>query len=129
MKLRRQNYNMENNSYKDDADVTVQGLRNDIKEYINLKVDEYKLRGVEGLATLTSKAIFLVLSTMICGVVLQLAGLALALLVSQLVGNMALGFAIVALLFAVVLAVMFAARKRLFVNRLVKMYIGLFFKE
>jgi len=129
MKLRRQNYNMENNSYKDDADVTVQGLRNDIKEYINLKVDEYKLRGVEGLATLTSKAIFLVLSTMIGGVVLQLAGLALALLVSQLVGNMALGFAIVALLFAVVLAVMFAARKRLFVNRLVKMYIGLFFKE
>jgi len=120
---------MENNSYKDDADVTVQGLRNDIKEYINLKVDEYKLRGVEGLATLTSKAIFLVLSTMIGGVVLQLAGLALALLVSQLVGNMALGFAIVALLFAVVLAVMFAARKRLFVNRLVKMYIGLFFKE
>lgn len=129
MKLRRQNYNMENSSYKDDADVTVQGLRNDIKEYINLKVDEYKLRGVEGLATLTSKAIFLVLSTMIGGVVLQLAGLALALLVSQLVGNMALGFAIVALLFAIVLAVLFAARKRLFVNRLVKMYIGLFFKE
>lgn len=129
MRLRRQDYNMDNTSYKDDADVTIRGFRNEVKEYINLKVDEYKLRGVEGLATLTGKAIFFLLSTMIGGVVLQLAGLALALLVSQLVGNMALGFAIVALLFAVVLAMLFVARKRLFVNRLVRMYIGLFFKE
>ena len=114
-------------SYKDETDVTVKGLRDDIKEYINLKVDEYKLRGVEGLATLTNKAIFLVLSTMIGGVILQLAGLSLAMLVAQLVGNMALGFAIVALVFVVVLIILFATRKRLFVNRLVKMYIDLFF--
>lgn len=116
-------------SYNEDTDVTIKGLRDDIKEYINLKIDEYKLRGVEGLATLTNKAIFLVLSTMVGGVILQLAGLSLALLVAQLVGNMALGFAIVALIFVIILVILFATRKRLFVNRLVKMYIDLFFKE
>lgn len=116
-------------SYNEDTDVTIKGLRDDIKEYINLKIDEYKLRGVEGLATLTNKAIFLVLSTMVGGVILQLAGLSLALLVAQLVGNMALGFAIVALVFVIILIILFATRKRLFVNRLVKMYIDLFFKE
>lgn len=116
-------------SYKDEADVTIKGLRDDIKDYINLKIDEYKLKGVEGLATLTNKAIFLLLATMVGGVILQLAGLSLALLAAQLVENMALGFAIVALLFVIVLAVLYATRRRLFLNRLVKMYINLFFKE
>lgn len=120
---------MDSTSYKEETDVTVKGLRNDIKEYINLKIDEYKLRGVEGLATLTNKAIFLVLSTMVGGVILQLAGLSIALLIAQLVGNMALGFAIVAIAFVIVLAVLYATRKRLFLNRLVKMYLDLFFKE
>lgn len=120
---------METSSYKEETDNAVKGFKDDICQYINLKIDECKLRGVEGMAALTSRAIFIVLATMLGGVILQLAGISAALLVAQLVGNMALGFAIVALFFIIVLAVLFSKRKSLFMNRLVKMYIDLFFKD
>lgn len=99
------------------------------KEYINLKIDEYKLKGVEHLSVLSNKMIFLLIATMLGGVILQLTGLALAYFAGQLVGNTALGFIIVAVIFAGILYIVYTKRERLFTDKLVALFIKIFFEK
>lgn len=99
------------------------------KEYINLKIDEYKLKGAEHLSILSNKLIFLLITTMLGGVILQLAGLAMAYFAAQLIGNTALGFLAVALLFAAVLYMLYRKREHLFTDKLVVLFIKIFFEK
>ncbi len=122
------------NSTKEDnpfgsSKVPLQGIKDSLSDYINLKIDDYKLRGVEGLAIVSNKTIFLLLATMVGGVVLQLLGFCFAYLLGAIVGSTALGFFIVACIFLVLLIILFFYRKKLFTDKLVKLYISLFFKD
>lgn len=107
----------------------IEDLRDSGKEYINLKIDEVKLKSVAHLAKLSNKLIVLLLAIMLGGVVLQLSGLALSYFIGQLVGSVALGFLIVAIFFLVILALLFIFRDRLFLNKLVRLFIGVFFEN
>lgn len=102
-------------------------LRDSGKEYINLRIDEIKLKSVENLAKLSNKLIVLLLAIMLGGVILQLSGLALSYFIGQLVGNTALGFLLVAIFFLLVLLLLFIFRDKLFLNKLVKLFVGIFF--
>jgi hypothetical protein len=66
------------------------------KDYINLKIDEYKLKGVENFSILTNKMIYILLAIMLGGVILQLLGFALSFFVGSLFNSTAIGFLIVA---------------------------------
>ena len=97
------------------------------KEYLNLKIDEYKLRGVEGLSTLFNTILFITVATIVAGVALQLLGLAAGYAIGELIGSTALGFCIIGGLFVIAVIILYAFRKKLFINQLIKIFIKLFF--
>ncbi len=97
------------------------------KEYVNLKIDEYKLRSVEGLSTLFNLIFFIIVATIVAGVALQLLGFAAGYAIGEATGSNALGFTIMGVIFLLVVLVLYLCRKRLFVNQLVRLFIKLFF--
>ncbi len=99
------------------------------KEYVNLKMDEYKLRGVEGLSTLFSTVLFIIIAAIVAGVALQMLGLAAGYAIGEATGSTALGFTVMGAIFIVVVLVLYLLRKRLFVNQLIRIFIKLFFDD
>ncbi len=97
------------------------------KEYLNLKIDEYKLRGVEGLSSLFNTILFVIVTAIVAGVALQLLGLAAGYAIGEMIGSTALGFCIMGALFVVAAIMLYIFRKRLFINQLIKIFIKLFF--
>ena len=76
------------------------------KEYVNLKMDEYKLRGVEGLSTLFSTILFIIIAAIVAGVALQMLGLAAGYAIGEATGSTALGFTVMGAIFIVVVLVL-----------------------
>ena len=99
------------------------------KEYINLKMDEYKLYGVENLSIISNKVLVILIATMLGAVILQLIGFAFAFFIGWLLNSTALGFAIVSLVFGMALWLIYIKRDTLFINRMVQMYMRMFFNN
>ena len=97
------------------------------KEYLNLRLDEYKLKGVENFSLISNKVLVILIATMLGAVILQLFGFALAFFIGDLLGSTAIGFVIMALVFGCVLAIIYAKRDSLFINRTIQMYMKMFF--
>lgn len=100
-----------------------------VKEYVALKIDELKLKGVEGLSLLCSKIIYIFLAALIIVIALLLLGLSLAFFLGEQFGSDILGFFTVGMLFVIIFAILYLFRNRLFINRLVKFFIQLLFNE
>lgn len=96
-------------------------------EYVNIKVDEYKLKTVENLSLLTNKILVALIATMLGTVILLLLGFALAFFLGEMLGSLAWGFIIVAILFAEALLMVYIGRKTLFLNKMKQMYLKMFF--
>ena len=111
---------------KDDK-VKLGSLEQSVKEYVNLRVDEYKYRGVENFSILSNKTLVVLVAVMLGAVILQLAGFAIAFMIGELVGSTAIGFGATALIFVVVLLVVYAKRDSLFLGKMFKMYSRMFF--
>ncbi len=99
------------------------------KEYLDLKIDEYKLRGVEGLSTLFNTVLVVTVTAIVAGVALQMLGLAAGYALGELIGSTALGFCIMGVLFLLVVLMLYLMRKKLFINQLIKIFIKLFFDK
>jgi len=99
------------------------------KEYVNLKMDEYKLRGVEGLSTLFNTVLFIIIAAIIAGVALQMLGLAAGYAIGEATGSTALGFTVMGVLFIIAVSILYLFRKRLFINQLIRIFIKLFFDD
>lgn len=99
------------------------------KEYVNLKMDEYKLRGVEGLSTLFNTVLFIIIAAIIAGVALQMLGLAAGYAIGEVTGSTALGFTVMGVLFIITVSILCLFRKRLFINQLIRIFIKLFFDD
>ncbi len=100
-----------------------------VKEYVALKIDELKLKGVEGLSLLCSKIIYIFLAALIIVIALLLLGLSLAFFLGEHFGSDILGFFTVGMLFVIIFAILYLFRNRLFINRLVRFFIQLLFNE
>ncbi len=98
-------------------------------EYMGLKVDCCKLKCIENLSIISNKLLVVLIATMFGAVVLQLLGFALAFLLAELTGSIALGFAIISATFAMFLAIVYAKRDTLFIKGLARMYKRMFFKN
>lgn len=99
------------------------------KEYINLRIDEFKLKGVENFSIISNKALIILIATMLGAVILQLLGFAFAFFIGDMVGSTALGFTIIALIFGAALWFIYAKRNSLFLNKMVQMYMKMFFNN
>ncbi len=99
------------------------------KEYFKLKVDEYKLRGIEGLSVLFNTVFFIMIASIVAGVALQMLGLAAGYAMGEILGSNAAGFCSVGGFFIAIVLVLYILRKKLFINQLIKMFIKLFFEQ
>ena len=99
----------------------------DIKDYVDLRVDELKLRTTQGLSLALSRlatAILLIALMVIVMGTMAVAGIAW---LTELLGSFALASSIVCGFFALVLLIVLLLRKRLFRDSFVKMFIQIFY--
>ncbi len=97
------------------------------KEYVTLKVNGYKYRAAENFAIISNKTLVVLVAIMLGVVILQFVGFAIAFMIGGMVGNIALGFVSTAIIFALVLAAVYARRETLFLARMRGMYSRMFF--
>lgn len=104
-------------------------LTESAREYLDLRVDDLKLRTAKGLSISLNHLLSMILVLFCALVVLLALSFACILLLGQVTGSYALGALIVAVLFAILTWVLFRMRGKLFLNGFIKMFIGLFFEE
>ena len=97
--------------------------------YVNLKIDELKLRTVKGLSVALNRILLSVLFLTLGSIVLMSASFGTILLIGRLIGNYAAGAFIVAAFFLILIVVLYLLRDRLFINGLVRMFVRLFFDD
>ena len=107
----------------------VEKLQKSASEYVDLRIDEVKLKTAKGLSVTLHKLLLTLLFLSIGGMVLTTAAFGLILLIGQMTGNYALGAFIVAAVLLLLLIILVLLRKKLFINGLIRMFIGLFFEE
>ncbi len=98
-------------------------------EYVNIKIDDLKLRTAKALSVTLDKLLLSIVFLTLGGIVLMALAFGGVLLIGKLLGNYAAGAFIVAAFFLLVMLVLFFLRKKLFLNGLVRMFIGLFFED
>ena len=99
----------------------VEDLGRSAKDYVDLKVEDVKLRLVKGLSFSLGKLLSMILVLFLCSVVLFALAIGLILLIGQAMDNYAAGAFIVAGGFALVGIIVYLLRKKLFVSSFVGM--------
>ena len=98
-------------------------------EYIDLKVDEVKLRTAKGLSITLNQILLATLFLSLGSIVLMAAAFGSVLSLGDLVGRYAAGAFFVAGVFLPFMGILFLLRKLLILNRFVLMFITLFFSD
>lgn len=101
----------------------------EVKEYLDLKADEQKLKSAKGLSVGVSRLLALILILGVVTTLLLVLSLGVVLVIGDLLGSYGGAAFIVAGVLAVILAVLILARKRLFRNSMVSTFVQLFFPE
>lgn len=98
-------------------------------EYIDLKIDDLKLRTAKGLSLTLNRILLAILFLSLGSIVLTATAFGGVLLIGDLIGSYAAGAFIVAGFFLLLTVILFAVRKKLFLNGFVQMFIRLFFED
>lgn len=98
-------------------------------EYIDLKVDDAKLRTAKGLSVTLNSLLLSILFLTLGSIVLMASAFGGVLLLGDIIGSYAAGAFIVAAFFLLLGVILFLLRKKLFLNGLVRMFVRLFFEE
>ena len=107
----------------------VEDLGQKTTEYIDLRVDELKLKTAKGLSLTLSKFLYMLLVLFVVSIIMISIAVGGVMWIGELVGSYAGGAAIVAAFFLIVLGILVLLRKRLFRNTFVPLFIDLFFEE
>lgn len=107
----------------------VEDLGKEAAEYIDLKVDDLKLRTAKGLSMTLSKLLYLLSVLFVVTIALTAIAFGGVMWLGELIGSYAGGALIVAGFFLIVLAVLILLRKRLFRDTFVPLFAKLFFDE
>ena len=107
----------------------VEDLGQKTTEYIDLRVDELKLKTAKGLALTLSKLLYMLLVLFVVSIIMISIAIGGVMWIGEIVGSYAGGAAIVAAFFLLVLGVLVLLRKRLFRNTFVPLFIDLFFED
>jgi len=98
-------------------------LMDDVKEYVKLALESYKLKLAKGLSSSLASILSIFLIIAILQLVLIALTVAIVLLVGKLVGDYMLGAFIATGAFILLLIILIACRKRLFTGTFVKMFL------
>lgn len=107
----------------------VENLSQSAREYVDLRVEDLKLRTAKGLSVSLNHLLSMILVLFSATVALLAFSFGCILLLGQAVGSYALGAFIVAAVLAVVTWILFRLRDKLFLDGFIKMFLGLFFEE
>ncbi len=107
----------------------VEDLSKNAREYADMKVDEVKLRTAKGLSISLNYLLSMILVLFAASVVMLVLAFGLILLLGQALHSYAVGAFIVAGIFAIITFVLYLLRNKLFLNKLVAMFAGLFFEN
>lgn len=103
-------------------------LAEDAAAYIDLKVDELKLRTAKGLSVTLNRLIISILFLTLGSIVLMALAFGGVLLLGDIIGSYAAGAFIVAGFF-LLMVLLYFVRNKLFLNGFVKLFVGLFFEN
>lgn len=99
----------------------------DIRRYVELKIDDLKLKTVDGLSVGVSRVLSLMAVLMLGAIVLASFAFGTVLLLGDLIGSWAAAAFIIGGVFLILLIVMLLVWKKLFVDIFVKLFIDIFY--
>ena len=101
----------------------------DIRNYLDIRLNELKLKTIDGLSIGVSRVLSMMLVVMLGAIALAAFAFGAVLLLGDLIGSWAGAAFIVGGIFLIVLSLLLIYWKRLFVNIFVKLFIGIFYEN
>ena len=101
----------------------------EVKDYVDLRIDELKLRATKGFSLALGRVAAALLLVSVLIIALGLLSVVLIQWIGELTGSLAVASSIVCVLFLIVLIVLFSLRKRLFRDTFVKLFVKVFFED
>jgi hypothetical protein len=102
-------------------------VESEIREYMDLRLDDLKLKAVDGLSVGVSRVLSLMVVLMLGAIVLAAFAFGTVLLLGDLIGSWAAAAFIIGGVFLVALVAVLLVWKRLFVDIFVKLFIDIFY--
>ena len=102
-------------------------LESDIRKYMDLRLEDLKLKAVDGLSVGVSRVLSMMVIIMLGAIVLAAFAFGTILLLGDLIGSWAAAAFIIGGVFLISLAVMLVFWRRLFLDIFVKLFIGIFY--
>lgn len=102
-------------------------LEDDIRKYLDIRLEELKLRAVDGLSVGVSRVLSMMVVLMLGAIVLAAFAFGAVLLLGDLIGSWAAAAFIIGGVFLIVLGVLLLFWRSLFVDIFVKLFIGIFY--
>lgn len=107
----------------------IEDLAGDIREYVDLKSDDIKLKATKGLSVSIARVLSALVLLFVLGLLIITLTVAFVLGIGHLTGNYAIGALIASGLFLAAFVILFIQRKKLFTDSFVSMFIQIFFPE
>ena len=107
----------------------IEDLGKEASEYIDLRLDDLKLRTAKGLSMTLSKLLYMLLILFVVSIILTAVAIGGVMLLGELIGSYAGGAAIVAAFFLLILGVLLLLRKKLFRDTFVPLFVKMFFDD
>ncbi len=102
-------------------------LESDIRKYMDLRLEDLKLKAVDGLSVGVSRVLSMMVIIMLGAIVLAAFAFGTVLLLGDLIGSWAAAAFIIGGVFLIALAVMLFFWRSLFLDIFVKLFIGIFY--
>jgi hypothetical protein len=91
-----------------------------LKEYIETRIDIYRLQSIRLFSKSAGYLVWIVISIFLLVLIVLFGGLVLGFWLAGLTGSYTAGFGITALLFVFIFVVLLAARKKLFIDPMIR---------
>ena len=105
------------------------GMDSYIRNYLDLRLNELRLKAIDGLSVGVSRVLSMMLVVMLGAIALAAFAFGITLLLGNLIGSLAGAAFIIGGVFLIILALLLIFGKRLFVNIFVKLFIGIFYEN
>lgn len=103
-------------------------MESEVRKYLDLRIDELKLKAVDGLSVGVSRILSMMVLIMLGAVALFAFAFGTVLLLGDIIGNWAAAAFIIGSVFLVFLAIVLFFWKKLFINVFVKLFISIFYE-
>ena len=100
---------------------------NELRKYLNLRLNDMKLKAVDGLSTGVSSVLSIIAAVMLGAIVLATFAFGTVILLGESIGSWAAASFIVGGILILLLIVMLLLWKRFFINIFVRLFISIFY--